>query len=51
MKTQSNLNVLQPEEFYGTINAVYGTTNADAGVAIGLKKGNQKFANKILSSW
>ena len=28
---------------YGTTNTVYGTTNADAEVGIGLKKGIQKF--------
>ena len=28
---------------YGTTNTVYGTTNADAGVGIGLKRGIQKF--------
>ena len=28
---------------YGTTNKVYETTNADAGVGIGLKRGIQKF--------
>ena len=30
---------IQGSELYGTTNVVYGTTNADAGVGIGLKRG------------
>ena len=36
---------------YGTTNVGYRTTNADAGVGIGLKRGIQKFDNKILIDW
>ena len=35
-------------ECYGTTNMGYGTTNADAGVGIGLKGGLQKFDPKRL---
>ena len=31
---------------YGTTNVGYGTTNADAGVGIGMLKGIRKFENK-----
>ncbi len=31
-----------PQPVYGTTNAVYGTTDADAGVGIGMLKGIQK---------